>query len=130
MAATTYEAQRVSWPEKGSAKAAIETIAARVKVGRLVERGDTGLTVQYGSPAMFRLMGGLITPRWFPMTASVTAVGNDNGAEVEVVGTDRKGPYLGDISVRRGERSIGERTFIAQFQRVCTELSGSTVVGS
>jgi hypothetical protein len=47
-------------------------------------------------------------------------------ADVEVVGTDRKGWYLIAVSGRRGKRSIGERTFIAQFQRVFAELSGST----
>ena len=77
---------------------------------------------------MFRLMGGLFSPRWFPLTAQVTVVGHEHGADVEVVGTDRKGWYLVAISGRRGERSIGEKTFIAQFQRRCTELSGSTQV--
>ena len=125
MGTRTYEAQRASWTEDGSAEVAIQTISARVKRGRVVDQGDTALTVQYGSPAMFRLMGGLFTARWFPMTASVTAVGNDNRTAVEVVGADRKGPFLGDISIRRGERSIGEHAFIAQFQYACAELSGS-----
>lgn len=124
MGTRTYEAQRASWTEDGSADAAIQTISARVKRGRVVEQTDIALTVQYGSPSMFRMVGGLFTARWFPMTARVTAVSNDNGTLIEVVGADRKGPYLGDISVHRGERPIGERTFIAQFKRACAELSG------
>jgi len=128
VAVRTYEAQRAAWPEKGSAKTATEAVAARVKLGRLVAQGETGLTVQYGSPAMFRLMGGFFTPKWFPFTAQVTVGDHDHGADVEVVGTDSKGWYLVAISGRRGKRSIGEQAFIAQFQRVCTELSGSTHV--
>lgn len=126
MAVKTYEDQRAAWAEEGTAKAAIETIASRVKLGRLVAQSETGLTVQYGSPAMFRLMGGLFSPRWFPLTARVTVVDHGRMADVEVVGTDRKGWYLIAVSGRRGKRSIGERTFIAQFQRVFAELSGST----
>ena len=126
VAVRTYEAQRAAWTEKGSAKAAIKTIAARVKLGRLVAQDETELSVRYGSPGMFRLMGGLFTPKWFPLTARVTAVDHDHGADVEVVCTDHKGWYLVAISGRRGERSIGEKTFDAQFKRVCTELSGST----
>jgi hypothetical protein len=126
VAVKAYEAQRAAWPEKGTAKAAIETIASRVKLGRLVDQDETGLTVEYGSPAMFRLMGGLFTPKWFPLSAQVVVVGNDHGADVEVVGTDRKGWYLVGDSGRRGKRSLGEKVFIKQFRRVCTELSGSS----
>ena len=128
MAVRTYEAQCAAWTEKGPAKAAIETIAARIKQGQLIARDETGMTVRYGSPAMFRLMGGLFSPKWFPLTARVTVVDHDHGADVEVVGTDRKGWYLVAISGRRGEQSLGEKTFVAQFQRVCTELSGPAQV--
>ena len=127
MVTKTYEAQRASWTERESTNTVVRTIAARVKLGRVVEQGDTTLAVQYGSPAVFRLMGGLFTPRWFPLWVNVAVVANENNAEVEVIGTDRKGRYLYDISVRRGEQSMGERTFIAQFRRACNELSGSAV---
>lgn len=127
MAVRAYEAQRASWIEQGSPAVVVEAIAARVKSGRVVERDDTTLTVQYGSPTMFRLMGGLFTPRWFPIWATLTVTANEKAGEVEVIGTDRKGRYLYGISLRRGERSLGERSFIAQFQRVCAELSRSTV---
>jgi hypothetical protein len=123
-----YEPKRASWTEGGAARAVIESIAARVRLGRVVNRGETGLTVRYGSPAMFRLMGSLFTPKWFPITAQVSVVEHDQNANVEVVGTDNEGWYLASVSGRRGEPSIGEKGFIAQFDRVCSELSGSRAV--
>jgi hypothetical protein len=94
-------------------------------MGHVVDKTESGLTIQYGSPAKFRLMGGLFTSRWFPLTAQVTVTGVGDASEVEIVGIDQKGAYLADISMRRGERSIGERSYISQFQRVCAELGGS-----
>ncbi len=126
MAIHSYETRRASWREGCSAQAAIDTISARVKMGHVVDKTESGLTVQYGSPAKFRLMGGLFTSRWFPLTAQVTVTGDGDAAEVEVVGVDRKGAYLADISMRRGEQSIGERSYISQFHRVCAELGGSS----
>jgi hypothetical protein len=122
----SYETRRASWREGCSVQAAIDTIAARVKTGLVVDKTESALTIQYGSPAKFRLMGGLFTSRWFPLTAQVTVTGNGHASDVEVVGIDQKGAYLADISMRRGERSIGERSYISQFQRVCAELSGSS----
>jgi hypothetical protein len=74
---------------------------------------------------MFRLMGGLFTSRWFPLWVEVAVVANESDSEVEVLGTDQKDRYMYEVSVRRGERSVGERTFNAQFQLACTELSGT-----
>jgi hypothetical protein len=122
----SYETRRASWREGCSAQTAIDTIAARVKTGLVVDKTESALTIQYGSPAKFRLMGGLFTSRWFPLTAQVTVTGDGHASDVEVVGIDQKGAYLADISMRRGERSIGERSYISQFRRVCAELGGSS----
>jgi hypothetical protein len=105
----SYETQRASWTERCSAQAAAKAVSGRVKTGRLVDKTEAGLTVEYGSPAKFRVMGGMLTSRWFPLTAEVTITGHGDTSEVEVVGTDQKGAYLADISIRRGERSIGKR---------------------
>jgi hypothetical protein len=126
VAIPSYESQRASWREECSAHAALDAISARVKTGHVVDKTESGLTIQYGSPAKFRLMGGLFTSRWFPLTAQVTVTQDGDAAEVEVVGLDRKGAYLADISMRRGERSIGERSYVSQFQRVSAELDGSS----
>ena len=126
MAVDEYEVRRASWTEEGSAKVVVENIAARVVLGTLVSQTENGLTVQYGSPGMFRLMGCIFTPKWFPLTAAVKVVEDGQMSKVEVVGSDDKGWYLAALSVsaHRGKPSLGERGFIAQFQRVCVELSG------
>jgi hypothetical protein len=121
-----YEDQRASWTEEGPTRATVHAISGRVKVGRIVDHTETSLTVQYGSSALFRLLGGLFTSQWFPLTARVTVSSDGDNVEVQVLGSDAKGPYLGDISVRKGEQSIGKRAFIDQFRRACAELSGST----
>ena len=130
MTVHSYETQRASWTEGCSAQDAVKTVSGRVKTGRLVDKTETGLTVEYGSPTKFRVMGGLFTSRWFPLMAQVTVTGHGDTSEVEVVGTDQKGAYMADISIRRGERSIAKRSFLSQFQRVCSELSGSVMSNS
>ena len=71
---------------------------------------------------MFRLMGGIFTPRWSPLTAQVTVTAQDHHAAVDVIAVDEKGTYLGDVSMRHGEVSIGERAFLNQFRTACLEL--------
>ena len=125
MAVRAYDDQRARWTEVDSARSAICSISARVKAGRLVDQNETELTVEYGSPALFRLLGGIITCRWFPITVTVTAIDNGDSADVEVVGSDRRGPYLWEVSIRRGDPSIGRRSFTGQLTSACDELRGS-----
>jgi hypothetical protein len=47
----SYETERASWTEQGSAQVAVRAVSERVNTGRLVSRTDMGLTVRYGSPA-------------------------------------------------------------------------------
>ena len=62
-------------------------------------QSETELTVECGSSALFRLMGGIVTSRWFPMTATVSAIGNGDCAEAELVGYDRKALPMGPQTV-------------------------------
>jgi len=125
VAIRSNETLRASWWEGCSAHAAIDAISARVKTDHVVDTTESGLTIQYGSPAKFRLMGGLFTSRWFPLTAKVAVAEDGGAAEVEVVAIDRKDAHLADISIGRRERSIGEWSYISQFRRFCAELGGS-----
>lgn len=122
MVARKYDAQSASWTEEGSVDAVIEAISGRVKLGHVVDQNETGITVRYGSRTMFRLMGGIFTPRWSPLTAQVTVTAQDHHAAVDVIAVDEKGTYLGDVSMRHGEVSIGERAFLNQFRTACLEL--------
>jgi len=126
MIVRAYDDQRASWSEGCPAEAAIQLIADRVTIGQLADRRELGLTVKYGSPAIYRLMGGLFTTRWVPVKVDVTVTPHTQGqsAAVEVVGGDEKGAYLFEASRRRGESSISERFFVAQFRHACIELSG------
>jgi hypothetical protein len=62
-----------------------------------------------------------------PLMAMVTVLQNGDSVDVEVIGSDRKGYFVGDFSVRRGDLSIGECSYVSQFQRACVELQSTTV---
>ncbi len=124
MVVRAYDDQRASWSEGCPAEAATQLIADRVTIGQLTDRRELGLTVKYGSPVVYRLMGGLFTTRWVPVKVDVTVTPQGQSAAVKVVGGDEKGAYLFEASRRRGKSSISERFFVTQFRHACSELSG------
>lgn len=123
MATNRYEPRLAEWTEPGDSKTVIRTLSERLGSGRLIASDEEGLTAEYGSRKMYRLMGGMISTRWFPLRLRISVSDlEDQNTRIRVEAEDDEGPYLGDISVRRGQRSVGEAAFDKRFRSVCRDL--------